>query len=317
MRRQETIVAEFELVLYFESGNVSWKGAAHIDPGVVEVCGRSLMNDFASLTGTRLRLADHQDRADPTRRPARARVQGQLLLDDASRARSSPAVHTADGLVGTAYAADEEHTVLRDHEGRRERDRPPPDRSERAGDRALLGARVSRYVRPAARPPHRPGGAGRRRPRALGPVRPGRRTARSGELWGGYRDRLPVNIIGGYYGRDSTRSATRSPSGSRWASAAASSSSARSPPESTPSACRMCRETAGDDFVITIDANQGYTLRDGARRSATGSASSISAGSRSRAAGPTTPATCARCVRAAASRCAPARASTRRRAAAT
>jgi L-alanine-DL-glutamate epimerase-like enolase superfamily enzyme len=24
---------------------------------------------------------------------------------------------------------------------------------------------------------------------------------------------------------------------------------------------RMCRETAGDDFVITIDANQGYTLQ--------------------------------------------------------
>ena len=51
--------------------------------------------------------------------------------------------------------------------------------------------------------------------------------------------------------------------------------------------------------------------------SASASPTSTSAGSRSRASGPTTAATCARCARAAGSRCAPARASTRPRPAGT
>ena len=37
------------------------------------------------------------------------------------------------------------------------------------------------------------------------------------------------------------------------------------PPAEDAERARVVREVAGDDFVITIDANQGYTPRDGAR----------------------------------------------------
>jgi L-alanine-DL-glutamate epimerase-like enolase superfamily enzyme len=79
-------------------------------------------------------------------------------------------------------------------------------------------------------------------------------------LWGGYRDSVPVNIIGGYYGRDlgGIREEV-----AEWRSLGFRGGKfkvgALEPPED---AARICaaREAAGDDFVITIDANQGYSL---------------------------------------------------------
>jgi D-galactarolactone cycloisomerase len=80
------------------------------------------------------------------------------------------------------------------------------------------------------------------------------------QLWGGYRDSLPVNIIGGYYGRDLGEIRDEV---SGWIDAGYRGCKfkvgGRSPVEDAHR-LRAAREAAGDDFVLTIDANQGYTL---------------------------------------------------------
>ncbi len=80
------------------------------------------------------------------------------------------------------------------------------------------------------------------------------------QLWGGYRDRIPLNIIGGYYGRDLAgirdEVAEWLDMGFRGCKFKVG---GRSPAEDADRV-RAVREVAGDDFVITIDANQGYTL---------------------------------------------------------
>jgi D-galactarolactone cycloisomerase len=80
------------------------------------------------------------------------------------------------------------------------------------------------------------------------------------ELWGGYRDRLPVNIIGGYYGpADQIRSEVE-----EWLEMGFHGCKFKlgsRPPAEDAERTRVVREVAGDDFVITIDANQGYTPR--------------------------------------------------------
>ena len=67
----------------------------------------------------------------------------------------------------------------------------------------------------------------------------------------------------------------------------------------TPSACCAAREAGGDDFVLMIDANQGYERAPRRSSSAGCSRAPASAGSRSRAAGTTTGAACATCGRSA------------------
>lgn len=78
-------------------------------------------------------------------------------------------------------------------------------------------------------------------------------------LWGGFHDWLPVNIIGGYYGTD-----IRDEIG-RWKDdgyrGCKFKIGGRSPREDADRV-RMAREVAGDNFVITIDANQGYCLEE-------------------------------------------------------
>jgi len=78
-------------------------------------------------------------------------------------------------------------------------------------------------------------------------------------LWGGYRDAIPINIIGGYYGRDldGIRDEVTEwrESGFRGCKFKVGGRS----PEEDADRLRAAREAAGDDFVLTIDANQGYT----------------------------------------------------------
>ena len=120
---------------------------------------------------------------------------------------------------------------------------------------------VPGHLRPAARPPHRPRRARERRPRDLGRDRQGAGRP-LWQLWGGYRDRMPVNIIGGYYGRTSRRIARR---GRRLAGDGLPrlQVQGRRPcaRARTPRGSARRARPPGDDFVITIDANQGYTLR--------------------------------------------------------
>jgi L-alanine-DL-glutamate epimerase-like enolase superfamily enzyme len=79
------------------------------------------------------------------------------------------------------------------------------------------------------------------------------------QLWGGYRDSIPVNIIGGYYGRDLagirdevTEWRERGFRGCKFKVGGKS-------PAEDALRVQAVRAAAGDDFVITIDANQGYT----------------------------------------------------------
>ncbi len=80
-------------------------------------------------------------------------------------------------------------------------------------------------------------------------------------LWGGYRDRVPVNIIGGYYGRDLAgirdevqEWRERGFNGGKFKVGGLE-------PRLDAERIRAAREAAGDDFVLTIDANQGYTVQ--------------------------------------------------------
>jgi L-alanine-DL-glutamate epimerase-like enolase superfamily enzyme len=79
-------------------------------------------------------------------------------------------------------------------------------------------------------------------------------------LWGGYTDRMPVNIIGGYYGRDlggiRDEVAEWVDMGFRGCKFKVGQLS----PGDDAARVQVVRQVAGDDFVITIDANQGYAV---------------------------------------------------------
>jgi len=79
------------------------------------------------------------------------------------------------------------------------------------------------------------------------------------QLWGGYRDSIPVNIIGGYYGRDldgiREEVAEWQELGLRGCKFKVGGKS----PAEDAERVEAAREAGGDDFVLTIDANQGYT----------------------------------------------------------
>ena len=80
------------------------------------------------------------------------------------------------------------------------------------------------------------------------------------QLWGGYSDTVPVNIIGGYYGRDlhgiADEVAEWKEMGFRGCKFKIG---GRSPAEDAERVT-AARGAAGDDFVITVDANQGFRL---------------------------------------------------------
>jgi L-alanine-DL-glutamate epimerase-like enolase superfamily enzyme len=82
------------------------------------------------------------------------------------------------------------------------------------------------------------------------------------QLWGGYSDQIPVNVIGGYYGRDLAGIADEV---AEWKSMGFHGCKfkigGRTPAEDAERVA-TARTAAGDDFVITIDANQGYRLHE-------------------------------------------------------
>ncbi len=83
-------------------------------------------------------------------------------------------------------------------------------------------------------------------------------------LWGGYRDRLPVICIAGYYEENKTLADFgREMEAIRAAGYAGCKFKVggRTPAEDA-ARVRAAREAAGDDFVLVVDANQGWSLRD-------------------------------------------------------
>ena len=172
-------------------------------------------------------------------------------------------VHTSAGLVGTAYAADEEHTMFEIMKVVTNEIAP-----RLIGQNALAIERCWELAFPVT--------FDQLRDRRIGLVAlAGVDTALWDlygqvvdrplyEIWGGYRDRLPVNIIGGYYGpADQIKAEVE-----EWVSMGFRGCKFKlgsQPVEVDAERVGICRETAGDDFVITIDANQGYTLQEALR----------------------------------------------------
>jgi L-alanine-DL-glutamate epimerase-like enolase superfamily enzyme len=82
-------------------------------------------------------------------------------------------------------------------------------------------------------------------------------------LWGGYRRRLPVITIGGYYGSGDVAAEIaelrqRGVAGVKFKVAGLS-------PEEDAKRFRAARGAAGDDFVLLADANQGWTVQEALR----------------------------------------------------
>ncbi|MDT5016255.1 MAG: hypothetical protein QOD39_2415, partial [Mycobacterium sp.] len=83
------------------------------------------------------------------------------------------------------------------------------------------------------------------------------------KLWGGYRDRIPMIGIGGYYGSseaDLERELNfflreQGMVGMKFKIGA-------KPPEEDAARLRLAREIVGEEFIFVVDANQGYTVAE-------------------------------------------------------
>ena len=79
------------------------------------------------------------------------------------------------------------------------------------------------------------------------------------QLWGGYRNAIGVNIIGGYYGRDLAGIRDEVTGWREMGFRGCKFKVGGREPGEDALRVEAARSAAGDDFVITIDANQGYT----------------------------------------------------------
>ncbi|UGS38321.1 D-galactonate dehydratase [Capillimicrobium parvum] len=114
-------------------------------------------------------------------------------------------------------------------------------------------------------------------------------------LWGGYRNRLPMISIGGYY--DGTVTIAEEIAELREAGMAGMKFKVGAAiPRPTPSASARRARAGGSDFILAADANQGWT-RDERLLSPAWSQTTTCAGSRSLAAGTTIAGRCVTCAR--------------------
>lgn len=81
-------------------------------------------------------------------------------------------------------------------------------------------------------------------------------------LWGGYRNRLPLVAIGGYYGQPVGSLAEEIAQYRQMGLAGMKLKVGGQSPAEDAERVRTAREAGGDDFVIMIDANQGYTTAE-------------------------------------------------------
>jgi D-galactarolactone cycloisomerase len=82
------------------------------------------------------------------------------------------------------------------------------------------------------------------------------------QLWGGHHDLVPVNIIGGYYGRDLEGIRDEVSEWREMGFRGCKFKVGGMTPREDAARVEAARGAAGDDFVITIDANQGYSIWD-------------------------------------------------------
>ena len=81
------------------------------------------------------------------------------------------------------------------------------------------------------------------------------------QLWGGYRDRLPSICIGGYYSDDEADVARQIERYLELGFAGCKFKVGRLTPAEDAHRTELARKAAGDDFVLMVDANQGFTRR--------------------------------------------------------
>ncbi len=82
------------------------------------------------------------------------------------------------------------------------------------------------------------------------------------QLWGGYRNSVPMIAIGGYYHEPLGTIADEIAAYRELGLAGIKFKVGGRSPEVDAARVRAAREAAGDDFVLAIDANQGYTPAD-------------------------------------------------------
>lgn len=82
------------------------------------------------------------------------------------------------------------------------------------------------------------------------------------KLWGGYRNRVPLMAIGGYYGEPVGPIAEEIAAYREMGLAGMKFKVGGETPADDAARVLKAREAAGPDFIITIDANQGYSPSD-------------------------------------------------------
>ncbi|CAB4933841.1 MAG: mandelate racemase/muconate lactonizing enzyme family protein [Actinobacteria bacterium] len=81
-------------------------------------------------------------------------------------------------------------------------------------------------------------------------------------LWGGYRDEVPMIAIGGYYGEPLGPIEYEMETYLGMGLAGVKFKVGGASPEADVARVSRARQAAGEDFVIAVDANQGYTVND-------------------------------------------------------
>ncbi|MEO7126621.1 MAG: mandelate racemase/muconate lactonizing enzyme family protein, partial [Nakamurella sp.] len=85
------------------------------------------------------------------------------------------------------------------------------------------------------------------------------------QLWGGYRDTLQAIAIGGYYSDDLADVGRQIDDYKSLGFAGCKFKVGRLSPEDDAHRTKLAREAGGDDFILMVDANQGFTRREAIR----------------------------------------------------
>lgn len=78
-------------------------------------------------------------------------------------------------------------------------------------------------------------------------------------LWGAYREELPIIVIGGYYGLDRVQIMEQMQHYVQMGFAGCKFKVGGASPKEDAERVKAAREAAGNDFILLVDANQGYT----------------------------------------------------------
>lgn len=82
------------------------------------------------------------------------------------------------------------------------------------------------------------------------------------KLWGGYRNELPIMAIGGYYGKTDSQLAAEMEDYLGLGLAGCKFKIGGLSPAEDAHRFDVARRAGGDGFVLTVDANQGYTVEE-------------------------------------------------------